>query len=278
MAEKTKEVAKVDNAPINVISSVNVGKVEKDLDEISLFQKTVHERLLKGTDFDKIPGAGNKPTLLKPGAEKILMILGLTSKYEIIDKIEDNQKGFFSYTIKSYLYKGNQLITEGLGNANTRESKYRSRDGFTMQNTVLKMAKKRAQVDATLTVGSLSNLFTQDDEDIGGYQRQPAIKVAPKKISEDQKETIVLLVQSLAKAQNITSDELLKKEKIPDDISAFTDTQANRCIGFLTKKLAALQNTSVKKEPAQSKKSVAKKEEAAADTPEPKAEDVQQPF
>lgn len=273
-----KEVAKVDNTPMSVIDSVSVGQVQQELQAIDNFQKIVKKTLKEGVDFDKIPGTGNKPTMLKPGAEKILMILGLTSKYEIADEVVDNQKGFFSYTIKSYLYKGDQLITEGLGNANTRERKYIKQDPFTMQNTVLKMAKKRAQVDAALTVGSLSNAFTQDVEDMGGYQRQPASKVAPKKISEDQKETIVLLVQSLAKAQNITSDELLKKEKIPDDVSAFTDTQANRCIGFLTKKLAALQNTSAKKEPAQSKKSVAKKEEAATDTPEPKAEDVQQPF
>ena len=34
-----------------------------------------------------------------------------------------------------------------------------------LANTVLKMAKKRAQVDAVLTVASLSEIFTQDMED-----------------------------------------------------------------------------------------------------------------
>ena len=52
-----------------------------------------------------------------------------------------------------------------MGAANTRETKYRSRDAYTLDNTVLKMGKKRALVDATLMVGSLSDIFTQDLED-----------------------------------------------------------------------------------------------------------------
>jgi len=35
-----------------------------------------------------------------------------------------------------------------------------------VQNVVLKMAKKRAMVDATLNVGNLSARFTQDVEDM----------------------------------------------------------------------------------------------------------------
>ena len=58
------------------------------------------------------------------------------------------------------------LITEGLGSCNTREKKYLKMDPFTMDNTVLKMAKKRALVDASLLVASLSDVFTQDIEDI----------------------------------------------------------------------------------------------------------------
>ena len=39
-------------------------------------------------------------------------------------------------------------------------------DPYTLANTVLKMAKKRAQIDAVLTVASLSEIFTQDMEDL----------------------------------------------------------------------------------------------------------------
>lgn len=43
---------------------------------------------------------------------------------------------------------------------------------FSMKNTVLKMAKKRAQVDATLTIASLSNVFTQDVEDMQNFNKR----------------------------------------------------------------------------------------------------------
>jgi hypothetical protein len=39
-------------------------------------------------------------------------------------------------------------------------------DIFSQVNTLVKMAKKRALVDATLSAGRLSNVFTQDIEDM----------------------------------------------------------------------------------------------------------------
>ena len=69
-------------------------------------------------------------------------------------------------TIRCKLYKGGLLITQGLGHCNTKEKKYIKQDPFTLANTCLKMAKKRAQIDATLTVASLSEIFTQDIEDM----------------------------------------------------------------------------------------------------------------
>ena len=46
------------------------------------------------------------------------------------------------------------------------KKKYMKMDPYTMDNTVLKMAKKRALIDATLLVASLSDIFTQDLEDM----------------------------------------------------------------------------------------------------------------
>lgn len=245
-----KEIAKMGNTPLSVIDSVGIPQVKKELSVIELFQKTVHEQLSQGTDFDTIPGTGSKPTLLKPGAEKILMILGLTSKYEIIDKVEDNQKGFFSYTIKSFLYKGDQLITEGLGNSNTKERKFASRDGFTMQNTVLKMAKKRAQVDAALTVGSLSNLFTQDVEDMG-IPKKPETRVQRKvinKVTAEQEEKIATLIQRLKKISGLSDSEVFERLKI-NSIPDLSEEQAKRCIPWLEKQIADLKPKEEKTQP-----------------------------
>ena len=54
-------------------------------------------------------------------------------------------------------------------------------------NTVLKMAKKRAHVDAIITVTAASDIFTQDVEDLLPEQPQPGQSSA-KKTKPDQKE------------------------------------------------------------------------------------------
>jgi len=61
-----------------------------------------------------------------------------------------------------------KTITQGLGHCNSRERKYTSdrQDIYMLGNTCLKMAKKRAQVDAALTIAALSEVFTQDLEDM----------------------------------------------------------------------------------------------------------------
>jgi hypothetical protein len=171
----------IQNSAMDLVMSANIEQVSQQLQAIDNFQVVVQKTLRPEQDYGTIPGT-NKPTLLKPGAEKILMLMGLTSEYEIVDKVEDYTNGFFAYTVKSSLLKNGQLITEGFGSANTKESRYRPtewseserkkvwtgdyQDPYTLVNTVLKMAKKRAQVDAALTVGSLSNVFTQDVEDM----------------------------------------------------------------------------------------------------------------
>lgn len=150
---------------IQIIDSLNVQAVKSTLDKINQFQAVIQKSLKQNFDFGVMPGT-TKPTLLKPGAEKILMMMGLRSEFEIIDSTRDFENGFFQYQVRCKLFKGDTLITEGLGSCNTKEKKYRNQDAFTLDNTVLKMAKKRALVDATLLVASLSDIFTQDLEDM----------------------------------------------------------------------------------------------------------------
>ena len=189
---------------------------------IAEFQKLVHSQMVKDLDYGVIPGT-QKPTLLKPGAEKIAKLLGLADQYEVMDKVEDWDKGFFAYTIRCILQDmGSQaVVSSGLGSCNTKEARYRWReqkrkcprcqqeaifkskqakggwycfgkvggcganfvdgdqaietqatgrvendDTFSLVNTVLKMARKRALVDAALSAGRLSAIFTQDMEDL----------------------------------------------------------------------------------------------------------------
>jgi len=177
----------------------------RDIQAINRFQQIVHQTMVRGLDYGVIPGTGNKPTLLKPGAEKIAKLLGLSDQYEIIDRLENWETGFFHYQVRCKLIHivSGAVVSEGLGECNSMESKYRWRwvfpndipegidhsklvkragkrkdgkgtytqyridndDIYSQVNTILKMSKKRALVDASLSAGRLSDIFTQDVED-----------------------------------------------------------------------------------------------------------------
>lgn len=162
-----KQVAVKENS-LSIIDSVDLESVQNTLGKINQFQTVIQNTLKKEHDFGIIPGT-SKPTLLKPGAEKIQMMFGVTSEFEVIERVQDYQKGFFAFTVKCFIYKNGLKITEGVGHCNTKEKKYINQDPYTLANTCLKMAKKRSQIDATLTLASLSEIFTQDIEDMQEY-------------------------------------------------------------------------------------------------------------
>ena len=158
---------------LSVIDSIDTNIVARTMEKINAFQQVIQQAVKPGHDIGIIPGT-NKPTLLKPGAEKIVMMMGLSSRYEIMEKTEDYEKGFFAYNIRCILSRHGMDICEGVGNCNSRESKYVKNDPYSITNTILKMAKKRAYVDAALSVASLSDIFSQDLEDMDIQSNGPS--------------------------------------------------------------------------------------------------------
>ena len=141
---------------------------------VAQLQQFVSECMKSGVDYGIVPGM-NKPTLLKPGAEKLCEIFGFAKGVEIIHQTEDFDRPLFAYTVKVRLVSKNAGFTEaeGVGAANSREKKFAKQDAFTIQNTLLKMAKKRALVDAVLSATRSSGLFGQDLEDLEVAPCQP---------------------------------------------------------------------------------------------------------
>jgi len=148
-----------------IIDDLNLNDCRSYLEKLNSMRNLVRAVLVENADYGVIPGC-KKPTLLKPGAEKIVSMMGLTTEFNIENEIKDYDKGYFFYSIKCVVYKGNFKVTEGLGTCNTKENKYIKNDPYTLDNTILKMAKKRALIDAVLLVASLSEIFTQDVEDM----------------------------------------------------------------------------------------------------------------
>ncbi len=85
-------------------------------------------------DYGIIPGTSDKPTLLKPGAEKLASFFGLRPVFTVNERIDDwtgESRGgepFFLRDYKCQLYRAGELIGEGCGSCNSWESKYRYRN------------------------------------------------------------------------------------------------------------------------------------------------------
>lgn len=94
----------------------------------------VKQHMIPKTDYGIVPGTNGKPTLLKPGAEKLCRLFRLNSNLTLIYSIEDfsgkdhNGESLFYYRYKCELNHQGQLVATCEGSCNSWEKKYRYRD------------------------------------------------------------------------------------------------------------------------------------------------------
>lgn len=181
-------------------------KLDSMKQKLNLTREFFREVMKEGIDYGTIPGT-DKRTLLKPGAEGLCEFYNLAPT--IAEKVEDksHETGYYAVDITLRLiHRGSgSIIAEGLGHANTFESRYRWRwvsekdlpkgldpqdliskerngrygnfvqyriendDMHSIWNTVLKMAKKRALVDAVLSATRSSGIFAQPEDELDAY-------------------------------------------------------------------------------------------------------------
>lgn len=134
--------------------------------------------LTEGVDYGVIPNTGRdaKPTLLKPGSEKIAKWLGLRPHF-LADldtwAMAGSLPGLICFRCQLIALDTGEVVGEGQGSAHVDEghlkySKEKQANGESRPwtfNNAIKYAEKRAQVDAILRYGCLSAEFTQDLED-----------------------------------------------------------------------------------------------------------------
>ncbi|MBL7141790.1 hypothetical protein ISS21_01695 [Patescibacteria group bacterium] len=149
----------------------------------------------------------SKPSLSKAGSEKWLSLFHFRAIFKKdVETFEmaGNPTGLFTYICELLNAKG-EVIGEGRGAANINE-----KQNWTANNAI-KIAEKRAQIDAVLRTGSLSDFFTQDLEDMNGGKtektpfkgREYNPKDKPKMITEEQLKVIFDLTKELgAKDKN----------------------------------------------------------------------------
>lgn len=105
--------------------------IEQAIERHKLLKRYIGEVLVEGEDYGKIPGA-EKPTLLKPGAEKLCTLFGYAPHYHV-EKIEDwmgdrHGEPLFYYLYTCTLSQNGNAVGEGQGSSNSWEKKYRWRD------------------------------------------------------------------------------------------------------------------------------------------------------
>lgn len=197
--------------------------------QIKLIQEMMKTVMKDGEHYGIIPGCGKKPSLLKPGAEKLGATFRFAPSYKVTrSELQHGHREYEIFCSLEHIPTG-KTVGQGLGSCSTMESKYRYRSAekacpecgaatiikgkveygggwicFAKKggcgakfkdgdqaiegqatgrvehdnpadywNTCMKMAKKRAHVDAILTATSASDIFTQDVEDLPQVNTTP---------------------------------------------------------------------------------------------------------
>lgn len=219
----TTETTAVQVTQVNGPASLSLKQVT---DRVNLVHQIFEKVLKNGTHYGTVPGCGAKKVLLKPGADVLAMTFQLVPQYTLNRTELPDGHCEFSVTCSMYSTTGT-LLGQGVGSASTMEKKYRYRkdeqgrkieneDIADVYNTVLKIAKKRAHIDATLTVTGAADIFTQDmiqtdEEEPRAPITQPKAKPTPAP-SEHQPSPDENAVEGTIEAVDISVD---KKNKPP---------------------------------------------------------------
>jgi len=101
--------------------------VQQIREQVNLIQHVLKEVMQDGQHFGTIPGCGDKPTLLKPGAEKILMTFRIAAEPEV--EVIELGEGHREYRVSTRLTSINSgtFLGKGVGTCSTTESKWKYR-------------------------------------------------------------------------------------------------------------------------------------------------------
>ncbi len=160
---------------------------------IELLETRVKAMLRPGQDYGRLPGM-QKDTLFDSGAGTIRAVYNIYPDQEIILHEENSEGIRYVLKVKGIHRDTGQVVASGVGSASSGEMKYayrwvsardlgnqpkeglKTKPGYggatlyridnpdipDLDNTLLKMAAKRAEVDMTLQLPGVSRVFTQD--------------------------------------------------------------------------------------------------------------------
>lgn len=140
-------------------------QMERDNQVRAIIAEYIKANMVEGKDYGTITISGHvsKPSLFKPGAEKFCGLFKIRPTFRRDEETVEmlgNTSGILAYVCELVDGQG-RVIGEGRGTAKTDPVNGKDFD----INKQVKIAQKRAQIDAVLRTGALSDFFTQDMED-----------------------------------------------------------------------------------------------------------------
>lgn len=190
-------------SPLDLPTELFSAGLERRKRNRALLMEWLRTALVEGVDFGRIHIAGkercalvrmgrvheckdpahwSKPSLFKPGAEKITGLLGMTVHYPTMPAYEDailSQIEVRTIMLRCELRDAHgHVVAQGAG------ARQVTTDWGDLNKT-LKMVCKSAHIDATLRLAGLSEVFTQDLEDrpLGEELGEPVMPRSPASVS-----------------------------------------------------------------------------------------------
>jgi len=152
-------------SPLDLPAEIFRAGLERRKANRSALLEWIRASLVEGVDYGVVPTrrGPSKPSLWKPGAEKICGMLGVTVHFPTLHDYE--QAALHGVEIRNIIIRcelkdaAGRVVADGVG------ARTLAQDGGDL-NKALKMAEKSAHIDATLRMAGLSEVFTQDLEDM----------------------------------------------------------------------------------------------------------------
>jgi hypothetical protein len=118
---------------VSVAVQQHAGQIADVISMKATVQDLLKSQMQEDVHFGKIPGTGDKPTLLKSGAEMLRMVFNLRTTCNKDDvEITNEGNGHKTYEICMHISnKDKEIIATGLGACSTMESKYKYRSQLT---------------------------------------------------------------------------------------------------------------------------------------------------
>ena len=280
-------------AVINKAHELTVSEVKA---QVAKVQNLMSDLMQEGVHYGKSFPGDTKKNLLKPGADKLCFMFRLRADFnqEIKELPNDHREVMTKCQI--FHIESGQKISEGVGSAITRESKYRWRNasrkcphckketireskndgGFycwaklggcgakfaendrsitgqvlgkvenpdiaDCYNTILKISKKRAYVDATISACGASDIFSQDADDLEPENDSPKKTGAdlareaqeePRNVTESQEEASPPQSNEAIKLKELLEEGKIKNGLVKTAETALKNGDMNTIRGIL---------------------------------------------